>query len=169
MAQVAITFKGIKKKKLDIKGVQRELEKMMKDEGKIQQRELRKTRAGRLAAIDFEVLLDIDSDGITVITGPTGPDNLVKIWQYLNEGTARRWALMSSDWRSKTTPGEFRTRSGSGRVLIAGRRAMQARGIGPRPGIKARGWIDLLQKRRKGPFTQAAIEAMRRGADKLYD
>lgn len=169
MAQVVVTFKGIKKKKLQADKIRLELLNMMRAEGRIQQRELRKTRAGRLAAIDFEVIISLTGGGATVITGPTGPDNLVKIWQYLNEGTSRRWALMSADWRSKTTPGEFRTRSGSGRVLVAGRRAMQARGIGPRPGIKARGWIELLQRRRKGPFTQAAIEAMRRGAAKLYD
>lgn len=77
---------------------------------------------------------------------------------YLSRGTKVRWALMSGDWQSKTRPGRFKPGPGRGRVVIAGRRAMQRRGIGPRPGIKARNYPQQVIKR-EGKKVQAGISA----------
>lgn len=75
----------------------------------------------------------------------SGPSGVVvwtgnAIYRYLDEGTRVRWAVMSRDWRSKTTPRFIGSGPGAGRVVIRGRRAMIARGIGPRPGIQGREW-----------------------------
>ncbi len=82
-------------------------------------------------------------------------------WIWLNGGTSLRWALMSSDWKSKTKPRRLKSGRGQGRVVIVGRRAMQARGIRPRPGIKERGWIDIIEKKTSKPFKSLMTLAIR--------
>ncbi len=69
------------------------------------------------------------------------------IYSYVSRGTRIRWALMSRDWQSKTAPGRFRPGPGRGRVVIAGRGAMQRRGIAARPGIKARKFDEQIVKK----------------------
>ena len=39
---------------------------------------------------------------------------------YLNSGFSPRFAVLSSDWRSKTAPGRLKSTSGAGRVLRSG-------------------------------------------------
>lgn len=78
---------------------------------------------------------------------PTGSEHAVNKWNWLNSGTSIRWALMSQDWSSKTSPGTLRSTSGSGQVLIKGMGAMAKRGIAPRPGIEARDWTGIISKR----------------------
>ena len=72
-----------------------------------------------------------------------------EIYGYLSGGTGIRWALMSSNWRSKTrpSPGGLKAGPGRGRVVIAGRRAMTARNIKPRPGIKARKYPERIVRK----------------------
>lgn len=71
-----------------------------------------------------------------------------KIFHFLNEGTSKRYALMSKDWRSKTSPGMKASKAGRGRVLYIGKRKpwKRSRKRWPRPGIKARRWIPDVQR-----------------------
>ncbi len=91
----------------------------------------------------------------------TGSNDDKMFW--LDDGTRVRWALMSPDWVSKTRPRAIGSRGGSGRVIIAGKRAMIARGIGPRPGIKARQFTREIVVRRQKPYTKAMTRALRKG------
>lgn len=80
-----------------------------------------------------------------VITGPVGGDLAVKKWLWLNSGTRVRHALMSSNWRSKTSPGTLFSGGGAGRVVRVSKRVR-------RPGIKARGWTIIIARNRQKPF-----------------
>ena len=79
------------------------------------------------------------------------------IYFYVSAGTRIRWALMSSDWKSKTRPGRLKPGSGGGRVVVAGRRYMQRKGIPPRPGIRARNFDKQIVKR-DGPKIQKLFD-----------
>lgn len=174
MAGDVFAFKAIKPQKLRVDKIRQEILNALRKEGREQVKQLKKTTKNWRNPPDFEFLIGLTrgpNGGATVVSGPvgrgTGSRNPVAIWQYLNQGTSIRWALMSRDWRSKTRPNSFQSGRGRGRVVIAGRRAMTARGIGPRPGIEARNWSTILTKRRKRPFTRRMIKAMQRGAKKL--
>ena len=91
-----------------------------------------------------------------------------EIYFYLARGTRLRWALMSRDWRSKTKPRRIPAKRGRGRAVIAGRRAMQARGLGPRPGIKARNPDKLIAKKRNKGFIRDVHKATVRAAKRAF-
>ena len=93
--------------------------------------------------------------------------NLVgRIWtdedlmSYLNFGTRERWAVMSPDWSSKTAPNFIGAGPGNGRVVVRGKRAMMAKGIRPRAGIKARNWDKAIAKARKPIFRATMQDAI---------
>jgi len=164
-----VAMKAIKPKKLQIDAIRMEILNELRKEGTVHKQTLRKTvETWKGEKPTFESIICLSGTDATVITGPVGSTEGAKKWMWLDQGTKIRWALMSRDWRSKTTPHKYQSGRGSGRVLIAGRRAMQARGIRPRPGIQARGWSEDLTKQRKGPFTHNMIKAMQRGAAKAF-
>ena len=77
-------------------------------------------------------------------------------WRWLDEGTQKRWALMSRYWQSKTAPitdtMDFNSIPGRGKVVVKGKVAFSkiklfGGGIGlpAQPGIDARGWSDTLR------------------------
>jgi len=160
--------KGIKPKKMNIKEVRQELLNELRKEGK----EVEKLYAQTVASWkgekpDFESLIGLErGDGsASVLTGPVGSSEGVNKFKWLDEGTSKRYALMSSDWKSKTTPGKLQSGSGRGKVLAVGKRRVPR----PRPGIKARGWTIQIQNQRKKPFIKNMIGAKNRGMAKLYD
>lgn len=160
--------KIIKAKKMNIKQVKRELEKEAQNQARIVERKYADTtKSWKGAKPKFDSIIDIGNE-IAILTGPTGSDEAVNKFIWLDEGTKIRWALMSSNWKSKTSPGRLSSGGGRGKVIIAGRRAMRKRGIGPRPGIKARNWTVTLQKQRRVPFTRAMIQATNRGLGNIY-
>lgn len=83
---------------------------------------------------EFTVETEASGDEITVLAGTDNP-----IYGYLDRGTSVRYALMSPDWRSKTTPGSLQAGSGAGRVIVINRNR-------PRPGIKARRFSDKIRE-----------------------
>jgi len=170
MAEVFV-IKGIKPARLRVKEIRQEILNELRKEGTDQRRVLNPTiRTWQGEKPKFETLVGLDRPpgGATVLTGPTGSEKAVNKWRWLDEGTRIRWALMSGNWRSKTRPGSFSAGRGAGRVVIAGRRAMMARNIRPRPGIEARNWSKILTEQRRRPFTRRIIAAMQRGSAKAF-
>lgn len=164
-------IKIIKAQKMNLKQVRLEVLNALRKEGRTVENEFKKTVAtwsGEKPKFESLVGLERPPGSASVLTGPTGSNKALNKFKWLDEGTATRWALMSGDWRSKTKVGRLKSGSGSGRVVIAGRRAMQARGIAPRKGIEKRGWTPLIQKRRRKPFTRGMVKAMQKGASKIY-
>ena len=169
MAGVSLSAKVIKPKRLQIDAIRLEILNELRKEGTEHKKLLQQTVStwkGEKPA--FETLIGLDKSNAIVITGPVGSTEAVNKFRWLDEGTKIRWAVMSPDWKSKTSVGAFKAGNGRGRVLIAGRRAMTRRGIRPRPGIKARGWTAKITKQRKVPFRRNLIAAMNRAASKAY-
>ena len=86
----------------------------------------------------------------------------------LDRGTSHRWAVMSKDFRPKTRVRSLSSRRGTGRTIIRGSRAMKARGIAPRPGIKARFFSDEIAKREKSPFADRVQDEINAAAKRTF-
>lgn len=162
MAQTVFVIKGIRPKKLQVERIARTVLKAAEDEGREHQKILNQTTASWTGdKPKFESLTDVSGGSASVLTGPTGNTMGVKKWNWLNEGTRVRRAVMSRNWRSKTRPGSFSSGSGRGRVVFISKRIS-------RPGIKARGWTDKLTKQRHQPFTNRMIRAMRQAGGEAF-
>ncbi len=163
---VVLQVKAIKPQKMKLKEVRLEMLNALRKEGTQTEKLLDQTWATwKGDKPKSESLIGLTGKDATLLTGPVGSDLAVNKWVWLNEGTRIRWALMSSDWKSKTRPGKLKSGGGRGRVVVAGKRAMKR----PRPGIQARGWTEIIAKRRRRPFTRAMIQAKNRGVAKIYD
>lgn len=68
-----------------------------------------------------------------------------QIYQYIDFGTRVRYATMSRDFRPKTVPNMIGSQQGRGRVLYISRRR-------PRPGIQARNFSRVIQKKWQDQF-----------------
>jgi hypothetical protein len=106
-------------------------------------RSLKNTTATWKTPVDFYAELSRRGDDAVLFVG-TDDDR----YRWVNNGTRIRWALTSRDWKSKTTPRKLTPGPGAGRIVIAGRRAMTAAGIQPRPGIKAREFTHVIAENR---------------------
>jgi hypothetical protein len=76
-----------------------------------------------------------------------------RIYYFLHEGTAVRYATMTDPFWAKTVPGFLGSREGKGRKLFVNRSV-------PRPGIEARKWTDLIIKKRTKLFEQLMGKAI---------
>ncbi len=160
-----VQVKAIKAKAMNLKRVREELLKALEAEGRETQKLYEQTvSTWQGDKPTFESLVEVGSSDVTVLTGPNGSEMALKKFKFLDEGTSKRWALMSSDWQSKTRPGVLKSGQGRGRVIVIGKRRMRR----PRPGIQARDWTEKIGKQRHKPFIQAMIKAKNRGLDKLY-
>jgi len=77
-----------------------------------------------------------------------------KVYFFLHEGTKVRYAVLSRDWISKTTPRRLSSGPGRGRVLFISKKH-------PRPGIEAREWTDVIIQKRKKPFRKNMQNVMK--------
>lgn len=166
---ITMALKYIKPKKLKVDAIRLELLNELRKEGKDQKKELEKTiKTWKDEKPNFKSLISLTSNYAAVATGPSGNTKGAQKWQWINDGTKIRWALMSSDWQSKTKKGTFKSTRGRGKVVIAGKRAMMQRGIAPRKGIEARDWSGKLTKQRKVPFQRRLIKAMQRAGKNAF-
>ena len=85
------------------------------------------------------------------------------IWKYLNGGTSVRWAYFSSDWQSKSAPGQIPSGEGAGYVTLRGRKAIEDAGLPPGEGIEARDWTGQIKEKYKKDFTRDVRAAIRKG------
>jgi hypothetical protein len=72
-----------------------------------------------------------------------------EIYKFLDWGTRERWALMSDDFISKTVAYPktlINSRAGQGHAVLRGQMAMEAHGVGVRPGIEPRHWTIMFRK-----------------------
>lgn len=101
-----------------------------------------------------------------VIVGTVSTDD--RRMYYLDVGTHRRWAVMSDDFRPRTTPRTLGIKGKQGRTVIRGKEAMTARGISVRPGIEPRRYTDEIAERRKPLFENKMRRAMKLAADHTF-
>lgn len=156
-------LKVIKPKKLKVDAIRLELLNALRAEGRDIKKEYEKTTKTWKRKPNFETLIGLTGKDASVLVGTDS-----SVYKFVDEGTRIRWALMSADWKSKTKPKKIGSTRGSGRVIIAGRRAMQRRNIKPRPGIKAREFSETIRKQRRKKFTRRMVKAMQQGAKKAF-
>lgn len=89
-----------------------------------------------------------------------------KRFHWVDKGTKVRWAVMARGYKPKSTYRTIGARTGGGRVIVRGRKAMTARGIAPRPGIKPREISLEIIKRRRKDFYKGMHEAIQLGLRK---
>lgn len=90
---------------------------------------------------------------VVLVNGGKGKDK----WWWLEKGTKVRYATMSDPFVAKTKPGRLASYAGTGRMLFVNKKF-------PRPGIKARKWIEVIQKRQQPNLTKAMQAAMKKAA-----
>jgi hypothetical protein len=163
MTDVVVSIKAIKPKKLKVDAISQQILFALQDESKDHKRLLgQTTQTWGGAAPTPESLIDLSRGGdAVVISGMGGSAEGIKKWNFLNEGTKVRRAVMSKGWQSKTAPGRLRSGRGRGRVVFISRRIS-------RPGIKPRGWTQRITKMRRKPFQRRITKAMQRGAQGLF-
>lgn len=158
-----IQWKSIKPRPIRARAFTEAIHAELRKQGAITKRALEATVSTWSNKPRFRVDPRTKGDAATVAVSTTDPR-----YRWVNEGTRTRWAVMSRDWRSKSTPRTIGSRAGRGRVVIRGRQAMQQRNIKPRPGIKAREYTQEIAKRRRPFFYKAMREAIARGKRNAY-
>ena len=170
MAGPAFQVKAIKPAKLKVKEVRLELLNELRKEGREEVKILRPTTDNwRGVRPDFEFEIGLTSKEALLLVGPTGSEKAVQKWVWLDEGTKKNYPIVArrapflrfrSGYSASTTPGSFKSR---GSRTYGG--WIQKKAV-IHPGIKARGWSEMLQKRRKRPYRDRMLAALRRGMEK---
>jgi hypothetical protein len=150
---LTLQFKPIGDPKFNLKGISVALREALKREGIEQRRMLDLTTKKWTGDIPYFVSVEtVGPSQLTLTTGPHGKGKGAMKWIYLEEGTKIRWAVMSKGFRPKTRRAFLGSSKGKGGAVIAGKRAMMARNIRPRPGIQARNWLAEVNKLRSRKF-----------------
>lgn len=145
----AVVWKEIKPKRLNQRAMFNELLKGMNQVGKEMKQEYQKTTRTWKNKPEFEIVKDTNPNGPEVLVGT---DSL--IYKFLDEGTSIRYATMTPDFVSKTVPRMLSSRRGKGGLAYVDTRR-------PRPGIEAREFSTLIQKKYQPRFKRRMEQAMR--------
>jgi hypothetical protein len=151
---MAIVFKAIKPDRFKDIVIYEEILNAMDDTGDDIKKDFEKTTATWQHKPDFEIISEI---------GPKGPEVLVdtndKIYGFVSEGTAVRYATMTEDFQAKTMPNVIGSRAGQGGLLYVNKNR-------PRPGIEARNFDKIIQKKWQPRFKRRMEAALKRGIKK---
>jgi hypothetical protein len=96
---------------------------------------------------------------------PTGTLTQVGKWYWLNYGTKERWAVMTNPFKAKTSVGSLSNTRGVGRMNYVMNKKMNKKKNKPKPGIQARNWHLLIQRKMQPDFTRKMNEAIRKGLE----
>lgn len=161
--------KGIKPKKLSIDAVRLELLNELRAEGRDSVKELEKTvRYWTKDKPKFETIIGLTGRDASVFVGPTGNTKGAQKWQWLDEGTRAHVILPRRARMLRFTVGGY---SGSHpnsldvRPAVSGTEVVFAKRV-HHPGIAARNWSYLIQRRRKQKFIKRMLAAVKRGMEK---
>jgi hypothetical protein len=171
MAKTVTLCKPIRPARLKVDAVRLELLNNDRREGKAAAKALEETVMGwKGRKPKFEVLIGLTRNDTTVVVGPTGSKETVEKWNRLDEGTrgpypirARRapYLRFRIGYNAGSRPGTLRTR----RSYYIGNHWRRARKV-THPGIKPRGWTDIVTKRRMPKFIKSTNKALRTGMAK---
>lgn len=91
---------------------------------------------------------------VAVMFGATGDDQAVKEWNFVNEGTRVRHAVMSKDWKSKSTVKHIGASQGKGNVIFISKKINL-------PGIEARKFDEAISEKWNPRWKTTVIKAMK--------
>lgn len=144
---IVVLVKPIKiKKGFDIKDIRKQVEKLARSTATDIRADYKTITKNWHHDVLLETELEATGMDVTVIVGTTD-----KIFKFLDEGTRVRYATMSPDFKAKTKVGRLSSTAGRGSMLFVSKRR-------PRPGIAARNWTPLLQKRATLKFQKHFLE-----------
>lgn len=154
-----VLMKAIKPSRLKDDVFRLEALNQMRKTGRAIQRDYKRTtQTWEGAKPNFGLLISLAGDGPTILVEAQGGKGADK-WNWLDKGTAVRYATMSSNWRSKTTPNTLRSVRGRGVMLFVSKKH-------PRPGIKARNWTVIIVRMWTPRFKRDMEDALRRAVRK---
>jgi hypothetical protein len=169
VGRTTIQLRAIKPGKLRVDQIRLELLNALRHQGVEHQQRMRQTvKSWRGERPHFVSAISLRGGDAVIVTYPQGSELAVNKWHWLEAGTRTRWAMMSTNWKSKTRPGSFRSGGGAGRVLFFGKKAFRRMGLKARPGIKPRKWTEQVRKERRRPFIRDMERAVSRGAKKAF-
>jgi len=163
----ATVFKAIVPKKLNVDGFRLEILNALRKEGTVQKQELRKTVTTWTDRPSFETKISLARQGgASVHTFPTGGEDAVNHWNWIDAGTAVHvitarnapTLIFQSGYTARTSPGKFV--SGQSSRHGAWRRPRSVR----HPGIAPRNWSKDLSIKRQKPFEERINGAIHRAA-----
>jgi hypothetical protein len=96
---------------------------------------------------------------VAVAFGVTGDEDAVNHWKFLNEGTKVRHAVMSKDWKSKSSYMHIGASQGQGRMVIVNKKINL-------PGIKARKFDEAISERWSPRWKNVILKAMKQARAK---
>lgn len=99
---------------------------------------------------------EADKSGAGIAILVTTEDNR---YRFVDEGTKVRYATMTKNFIPKTRVKSLKAYKGRGGLLFVNKKK-------PKPGIKARGFTKIVQRKWRPEFTELMREAMRSGATK---
>jgi hypothetical protein len=164
---VKIIMRTITPKSMNVRQYEDKLRKVVKEETEIVERMyMRVSRGFSAPPPKYKKTVRKQPSRGGVIVGTTSTDDRRMV--NLDRGTKKRWAVMSQDFRPRTTPRTLGIKGRQGRSVIRGRTAMTQRGISARPGIEPRKWTDEIGKRREPMFENKMRRAMKLAADHTF-
>lgn len=97
---------------------------------------------------------DVTHKDVAVMFGATGDDQAVKEWNFVNEGTKVRHAVMSKDWKSKSSVKHIGASKGKGHVVFVSKDIKL-------PGIEARKFDEAIADKWNPRWKNIVIKAMK--------
>lgn len=92
--------------------------------------------------------------GVRVLVGSVQVgDRRKPIWLYLDQGTAKRFAVMTKGFKAKTRPGYLVSYQGVGRMAYISKK--------PKKGIQARNWNEKIAERMRKSISQKVAHAVK--------
>jgi len=147
----AFYFKQIKPARFKDKELKRLLRNAVFRVGRRALRDYRRTTKTWDREVKFLLVTSVVAPGPTVIVGTDD-----RIYRFIDEGTDVRYATMDPAYVPKTVPGVLNSFPGGGSYYLDV--------SNPRPGIEARGFSVMIQRKYNTMFPREMEKAMREAA-----
>jgi hypothetical protein len=137
--------------------IENKVEKACDDEAHIVIRMFEKTTRTWNHDVEFEYEIENNSNVMRVSVYTND-----EIYYFIDQGTSVRYATMTKDYFSKSTPGVIGSNRGAGELLYIDKNV-------PRPGIESRRFTEEIHKRRRPFFYKKIEKVVDKIVKKYYD
>lgn len=155
-----IKFKQIKPKPLKVDAIRLELLNGLRKFNSLAVKDFNETtRTWNGDKPRWETSISLAGGAITAVIAPKGSALALNKWNWLDKGTAVRYATMTPNFIPKTSPRTLGTTAGAGGLAFVSTRV-------PHEGIEARGWSAIIMVKWTPVFAEIMQEYMNKGAKK---
>lgn len=149
----------IKKKKLKLTQLDNRVFSLLKKQGDTNKKLMEKPTKTWVTT-EPDIISELDKDNYSIITAPLDNDD-GNTYKFLDRGTSVRFAQLSSNWGSKTTPNSLVSGAGSGFVTYIDTNR-------PQPGIEARNWSQIIVDTETPKFYKNLKKQLNIGLNRMY-